>query len=225
MTPLVKMCGITCAGDARLAEHAGADYIGVIVEIAGSARSVAADAAGAILSATRCPSVVLLEKPLPDIVPLAARLNPFAVQLVGERDPDALADMRASLACQVWQTVRVPPAAAAERVAALDRSVRRYADAGVDVIVLDTLVHGRKGGTGTCCDWNAAARLARSSPVPVFLAGGISPHTAREAIDRVRPAGLDVSSGIETRPGCKDRQKMADLMRAVRTQSRAPAGR
>jgi phosphoribosylanthranilate isomerase len=224
MKTLVKMCGITSCEDALLADRVGADCIGVIIEVQGSARSVSADGAGRILSATDCPSVVLLEKPLPEIGLLAAHLDPFAVQLISPGDPDAVAELKSSVACQLWQTVRIPQSAGNASIESLSRTLQRYAAAGIDVIVLDTLLPGHKGGTGRPCDWNAAAQMVRSSPVPVFLAGGIGPHTVREAINRVNPCGIDVSSGIELRPGLKDSHKMAALMRAVHNHSCGTSG-
>lgn len=84
-------------------------------------------------------------------------------------------------------------------------------------ILLDALVPGY-GGAGKRTDWDWAARaVERFAPVPVWLAGGIRPENAGEAIERVRPAGIDVASGAEA-PGAvggqKDRGRIEALMRA-----------
>lgn len=83
-------------------------------------------------------------------------------------------------------------------------------------MVLDTLVKKKKGGTGQICDWSTAEKLVSSSPVPVFLAGGITPVNVKKALDQVQPYGIDVSSGVEIKPGRKDPQKIKQLMQNIK---------
>ena len=73
----------------------------------------------------------------------------------------------------------------------------------------------KRGGTGTATDWKAAAALAKARRL--LLAGGLRPDNVAEAIVRVRPYGIDVSSGVERAPGLKDHAKLAALFDAVRT--------
>jgi phosphoribosylanthranilate isomerase len=70
------------------------------------------------------------------------------------------------------------------------------------------------GGTGRTCDWDLAARAARRARV--VLAGGLNPANVGEAVARVRPFGVDVSSGVEMEPGIKDHALMRDFARAAR---------
>ncbi len=75
--------------------------------------------------------------------------------------------------------------AGSNRVCPCQRSANicnRSNSAGIDIIILDTLVEGFKGGTGKTCDWNLAAQIVAASPLPVFLAGGITPENAAEGI-------------------------------------------
>ena len=72
----------------------------------------------------------------------------------------------------------------------------------------------RRGGTGLTANWLAAAALA--SRRRVLLAGGLRPDNVAEAIRRVRPFGVDVSSGVEQSPGIKDRRLLAALFEAIR---------
>jgi phosphoribosylanthranilate isomerase len=67
---------------------------------------------------------------------------------------------------------------------------------------VDAAAPGAYGGTGALADWEAAARLAAQSPV--MLAGGLTPDNVAAAVAAVRPAGVDVASGVERRPGRKD---------------------
>ena len=217
----VKICGITNGEDARAAVAAGADYIGVIVEIEGSPRSVSIDAAQRIISSVTAPSVLLLEKQILDVIEIADELTPSAVQLIGRIEYSAIEHVRAHIVCAVWKTLQIPQRECDEgSVSAINRQIEDYRAAGVDAIVLDTLVQHRglikKGGTGQTCDWNIARAIVASAALPIFLAGGITPHNVREAVMAVRPQGIDVSSGVELRPGKKDPDKIQQLIQTVR---------
>jgi phosphoribosylanthranilate isomerase len=78
--------------------------------------------------------------------------------------------------------------------------------------LLDAYVKGQPGGTGERFDWE----LIPHSHAPIILAGGLTPDNAKDAIDQVAPWALDVSGGIETKPGRKDPDKMARFMNACR---------
>jgi phosphoribosylanthranilate isomerase len=78
--------------------------------------------------------------------------------------------------------------------------------------ILDAAVPGRHGGTGTMFDWGAAEGLG----VDYVLAGGLDPGNVGDAVRRLRPWGVDVSSGIEARPGVKDHDLMGRFVEAVR---------
>lgn len=85
-------------------------------------------------------------------------------------------------------------------------------------IVLDAHDPERHGGTGRTIDWNRAAAIAAGRRV--LLAGGLTAANVAAAITQVRPYGVDVASGIETRPGVKDAQAMRQFMAAVREANR-----
>jgi phosphoribosylanthranilate isomerase len=71
----------------------------------------------------------------------------------------------------------------------------------------------RRGGTGQPIDWDAAATIARHRPI--VLAGGLTPANVAQAVAQVRPAGIDVSSGVESAPGIKDHARMRALFASV----------
>ena len=80
---------------------------------------------------------------------------------------------------------------------------------GEDALVLDTRTAERLGGTGQTHDWSVSARIVEAvAPVPIYLAGGLRPENVAEAVARVRPAGVDVNSGVEDASGRKDTAKM-----------------
>jgi len=99
----------------------------------------------------------------------------------------------------------IPPAELLERCAGI------LFDGGVD---------GEPGGSGVAFDW--ALLEGRRWPVPLFVAGGLSPENVGESIRRTRPAAVDVASGVETAPGLKDHDRMRRFFQAVRE---ADAGR
>ena len=93
-------------------------------------------------------------------------------------------------------------------------------------VLFDASLPDRPGGTGTTLDWNALA--GRRWPVPLMLAGGLDAENVAAAIARVRPAAVDVSSGVESSPGVKDEEKMRLFVEAVRRAdalSPSPSGR
>ena len=85
-----------------------------------------------------------------------------------------------------------------------------------DRYLLDSYDPETIGGTGKTCDWNQARDLVQSLEIPVLLAGGLTPNNVTEAIQRVCPWGVDVSSGVETKPGVKDIAKVETFITACR---------
>ncbi|MCX7924898.1 MAG: phosphoribosylanthranilate isomerase, partial [Fimbriimonadales bacterium] len=83
--------------------------------------------------------------------------------------------------------------------------------------VLDTYHPHQLGGTGATHDWQRAAALCAQAPKPVLLAGGLTPDNVAEAVRTVRPAGVDVSSGVEAQPGRKDPQKLKAFIRNAKS--------
>jgi phosphoribosylanthranilate isomerase len=225
----VKICGTTSVRDAQMAADAGADYLGVLVDVPGSERSLTIDEALAIVESSRIPVVVLLSgKGVEDIISVVRVLQPFAVHLLGQMPYQAIRDLKERLDCQIWQTVYLPVRGQAEvDVAALEESMRGYVEAGADAVVIDTMSLAvptgkdapatiRYGGTGEVSDWDAAKRLVKAIQVPVFLAGGINPDNVREAIRKVDPYGVDLATGVEESKGKRDPEKVKRLMWEVR---------
>ena len=83
-------------------------------------------------------------------------------------------------------------------------------------LLLDSYDPETIGGTGKICDWNEASKLVESLEIPLLLAGGLTPDNVVEAIQTVRPWGVDVSSGVELEPGRKDMAKVEGFIAACR---------
>lgn len=217
----VKICGITSIHDAQLAADAGADYIGVLVDVAVSERTRSTAEASEIASASPVPTVILLyNRTTSDIEKVVAQTHPFAVQLLGQESPQQVEELKRTVSCQLWKSVYLP-AGSPENVdiPAVQDEMKAYRDAGADFLLFDSvdmsLEKPRYGGTGKTCDWNVAAELITDSPLPVFFAGGIRPENVKAAIETIRPQGIDLCSGVEASKGIKDPQKLERLIEQV----------
>ena len=217
----VKICGITSIHDARLAADTGADYAGVLVDVAVSERTRSTTQAVEIASESPIPTVLLLyNRTTSDIQTIVSQVHPYAVQLLGQETPQQVEALKRTVACQLWKSVYLP-AGRPENVdmPAVQTEMQAYTDAGADFLLFDSvdmsLEKPRYGGTGKTCDWNIAAQLIAESPLPVFFAGGIRPENVKAAIETIRPHGIDLCSGVEASKGVKDPRKLEQLMEQV----------
>ena len=218
----VKICGTTSVEDALMITKAGADYSGIAVEIPHSERSISIERAAAIVRETPIPSVVLfLDMPQEFIESAVETIQPFAVQLLGHESPSLVAVLKQLLRCQVWKTLFLPIKGHSQiDVNEIKTAMDNFVSACVDVLLLDTMdiseEKPRFGGTGKVSDWHLAQQLVWNVDVPVFLAGGINPDNVAEAIQTVRPDGIDLCSGVERAKGLRDRDKVCRLMQNAR---------
>jgi phosphoribosylanthranilate isomerase len=217
MGPLrIKICGITSPADAREAVGLGADAIGFNF-YHHSPRCI--DTAAAVHIAREMPSQVdlvgvFVNEPLRQLHDLASGLTPIRTfQWHGEQ-PE-LGDRF---------PFRLIPAFSVRDRDSLDR-LRGYFDRCRQVgwlplaVLVDAHVAGQYGGTGQTAPWDLLADFR--PPVPLILAGGLNPQNVADAVRLVRPDMVDVASGVESRPGHKD----ADKMRRFIANAREAAGR
>ena len=198
----VKICGLTCADDALKALELGADFLGFVL-YAKSPRGITVDRLEAIRGQlpADCRTVGVFVNAPPEAVRHAAeRCRLAAVQIHGDEPPDGFQ----SMAVPVWRAVHLRNG---ECVPAPARwPAGRY--------VIDAAPPGLYGGSGETADWDRAAAVAKACRA--MLAGGLTAANVSEAITRVHPAGVDVSSGVEASPGKKDYAKVAAFITAAR---------
>ena len=201
---LVKICGITRLNDAQAAVDAGASAIGFVFWPE-SPRFIDPYRARAIVQSLP-PFVtavgVFVNQPRAHLASVASLVHLGAVQMHGDETVD---DARA-VRRPVIKALTLDEASRADRLSAWPAHV---------TVLLDVHDPVRRGGTGRTVDWSAAAAIA--SGRRVVLAGGLSPDNVAEAVARVRPFGIDVSSGVESSPGRKDHGRLRALFEALRS--------
>ncbi|MBI4187724.1 MAG: phosphoribosylanthranilate isomerase [Chloroflexi bacterium] len=218
----IKICGITTVEDARLAAEAGADYIGVIIEIDYSPRRLSVEQARPICQQSTLPVVTLVFNwSAQQIQKMVSTLHPHAVQLLGQETPSLVKKLKSLVSCDLWKSIHLPPLGLGEiNITEYQDRIDSLIDAGIDAIVIDTVASSpqgnqRYGGTGQVSNWDIARKLVETTSVPTFLAGGINPQNVQSAIELVHPYGIDLCSGVEHTPGHKDAEKLHKLMLAI----------
>lgn len=225
-TPVsVKICGVTNVDDALLVREADADYVGCVIDVPRSPRSVSADDAQVIFEAAGVTPVAVVVDPAPDALEeIEAGARCEVIQLSGEESVEWVAEHRDWLDSEVWKTLHLSAEVGEDELARVLSLVERYLDAGVDRLVLDrSKGRGEQrqyGGTGESPDWGACARLIGETGASVVLAGGLTPETVGGAIQTVKPYAVDVSSGVEASPGKKDPGAVRRFVEAARRPNR-----
>lgn len=208
----IKICGITSPADAAVAAEAGADAIGLV--FAPSPRQVTVRQARQIIAAVppfvSVVGVFVNAKPA-GILRIAAEVGLSAVQLHGDEQP-TIADRLGSL--RVIKALRVRDRAFLEQL-------RTFTAPGVAAVLLDAFSPKGRGGSGKRFDWDLISGAREAGALddapPLILAGGLTAQNVAAAIRRVRPWGVDVSSGVEQEPGVKSAEKISRFISAVRS--------
>jgi phosphoribosylanthranilate isomerase len=197
----IKFDGVTRPQDAEAAVDAGASAIGMI--FAPSPRRVTTEQAYAVREVI--PDGVAAFGVFDDSAPREVGEIARALHLDGVQFPASLVAGRfLPNGVTVLRTVRVREADDLVEVERLECAA----------VHLDAYVEGKLGGTGVTAPWELIA--SHRPAVPFVLSGGLRPDNVAEAVRRLRPAGVDVSSGIETEPGIKDTEAMGAFVRAAR---------
>lgn len=200
----VKICGVTNLSDALMCVEAGADALGFVF-VEGTPRFIDPAVVEGIIR--RLPPFVttvgvFVNRPLEEVERIANALALSLVQLHGDESPEDCEALRV-------------PFIKAFRVKGTDdlALLPRYPEA--KAYLLDPFVPGKLGGTGRTLDWELAVKAKAylsacdvQAGGRIILAGGLTPENVAEAVRRVEPYAVDVSSGVEAEPGWKDPEKV-----------------
>lgn len=199
---LVKICGIQTVEHAKAAVDAGADLLGFV--FAPSKRQVSAEQAWEIINTlpeTIQTVGVFVNETVDNMQSIAQTAGLDFIQLHG----DEIASIAESLPYKIIKAFPVT-----------EDSLPTIRDYPADYYILDSPIGGARGGNGTVFDWD----LAKDLPIDrnkIILAGGLEPSNVQEAIKRLSPVGVDVSSGVET-DGVKDKLKIQQFVQAAKSQ-------
>jgi phosphoribosylanthranilate isomerase len=208
MSVLLKICGLTSLADARYCAGAMVDMLGFVFH-ASSPRGVEAATVREIAGWIHGPEIVGVFVDAPDetINETVRDASLTMVQLHGQESPEVCAAVEAP----VIKAFRV---GGEDTAATLRERIAPYRDI-VRFILLDTYSAEAAGGTGHTFDWSIAREIA--GEYPLILSGGIDASNIARAVTDVRPVAIDLSSGVESAPGDKDFDRVADVVRAFTT--------
>lgn len=207
----IKICGLKRIEDIQYVNKYLPQYIGFV--FAQSKRRVSLDQAKSLKKDLdpRIKTVgVFVNESIEKIIEILNECRLDCIQLHGDENPQYIDKLRNSLnqhqagsGAEIWKAVRVKD----------ESSILMLDSYKVDAFVLDAFVEGSYGGAGKVFDWNLA-NLAKAYG-KIFVAGGLNVENVSNAIQAVRPYGVDVSSGVETND-CKDESKIRCFMDKVR---------
>lgn len=192
---LIKICGISNKLDAHEAASAGASALGFVmggkclpVEVEPHAQSVKEIIRS--LPATIDTFIVTHLLNAKEILDLANYVESSGIQISEEVDVAIVREIRENTNKKIIKTVVVRDQTSLQ-------SLKNY-EPYADFILLDTISSGYVGGTGKTSDWKLCQQLVAAATKPVYLAGGLTPENVERGIQTVRPAGVDISTGVST---------------------------
>ena len=219
MRTRIKICGITNSEDARAAVDYGTDALGFIL-VPGSPRYRSPEESRKLIwelplfvsSVAVCKNTTDLSREYEGVFQAIQFYNPV---------PD-----------QGWHwygnqflvyAARIQDGASLDKVA--ESIATQMTNVGgecmIDALLLDTFHKDKLGGSGETFNWDLAIEAKKRFELPIILAGGLTPDNVEEAIAKVCPYAVDVSSGVEAEPGRKDHAKLKAFIRAVQKANNA----
>ena len=210
----LKICCIADAGEAWLAIRHGADALGLVGAMPSGQGQITDSEIAAVAAVVPPPVATFLLTDQTDAEAIAAharRAGTSAVQIVSHVAPETSAALARLLpTTRRVQVIHVEDDGVLGLIAIYAPHVHAFLlDSGRPGLPVPEL-----GGTGRVHDWTISRRFVDASPLPVFLAGGLTPHNVAEAIATVRPFGLDLCSGVRTE-GRLDADKLDLFVRAA----------
>jgi len=204
----IKICGITRLEDAKKAAALGVDALGFI--FAPSKRRVEPETVREIIACLpeKTEKIgVFIDRKAEEVKEIAKFCGLTGLQFHGSESPGY---------CKSFSEYKVIKAFRVDAHRGWGEILPYIRDNAVDRILLDTYVEGVPGGTGKTFPWELVKIHKNWGEVPLIIAGGIKPSNVQRVIKEVNPFGIDVGSGVESRPGKKDEKKLKEFMEKVK---------
>jgi phosphoribosylanthranilate isomerase len=215
----IKICCISSVDEARLAISYGADALGLVGKMPSGPGPIADEEIATIAKIIHPPIASFLltsEQSSKKIIEHIKRTHTSTVQIVDELSEGHYDEIRIALPhLRMVQVIHVGSKESIEQALNIQQHVDAILlDSGNPKAQIKTL-----GGTGNIHDWKISKELVQAVKVPVFLAGGLHPGNVKEAIDIVKPFGVDVCSGVRTN-GKLDEVKLKNFIFSVQSQGK-----
>jgi len=205
MSHVIKVCGIQIVAEALGAIEAGANTIGMLLGVPEFVEDkitteIAKQIVVSVQEGIRTVMVThLLE--VNKIIKIANYTRVTAIQIhnvLGKGDIEQLRQKLPDL--ELIKAIHIVNNSAVDQA----KEYEPYSD----MLLLDSRIKERIGGTGKTHDWNISERIVNEVNIPVILAGGLTPDNVETAIKKVKPSGIDANSGLENEEGSKDFEKI-----------------
>ena len=200
----MKICGLTREEDLAIAVSMGADAVGFLVGVPESPRNLTLKRAENLLSKVPIfidKVVVTPPKSIEWLLEVNNMLKPSAIQIHGKNELDSKIIQNSIKDTRLIKTIYVTKNSLNKKII---EDLKTF-----DAILLDSFNKTQYGGTGKVHDWKLSRQIKKAlEPIPVILAGGLTPDNIKEAILTVKPYAVDVASGVESNPGIKDDKKI-----------------
>ncbi|MEI6553109.1 MAG: phosphoribosylanthranilate isomerase [bacterium] len=204
----IKICGIKTIDEARASWDAGADYLGLLVDLPETNLSMTVNEARRIVSDCRGLKFIVLtiEKDPKKLVSMITDISPWGVQLL--RPTVECVQCLKGTSSKIISVVHIVDNDSMELA-------KRFYDS--DYLLLDSKIGNHLGGTGKVHNWDISKEIIKNSPIPVFLAGGLNETNVVTAIESLNPYAVDVESSLRNSTGFRDIEKIKSLIKKVRS--------
>jgi phosphoribosylanthranilate isomerase len=206
----VKICGITSTKILNIAVNAGVDSVGFVVNVPNSPRNISIKKAKTLIKSTPVyvePIVVTAPLNIKKLKEIYLKLQPCTLQIHGSNIIQ-IGKERSILNTRIIGAVNVDTDNIISKAC---QTANQY-----DAVIIDSNSPGLQGGTGITHNWKISKLVkATIHPTPLILAGGLNPENVSSAIKEVKPYAVDVSSGVEKKPGVKDPEKIFKFVKKV----------